>query len=201
MGWARNAFAAILVAVAATSSGAEAPATTEVVMQTSVGDIRIALETQRAPVTAYNFLRYVDGKRFDDTTLYRAVKIGDDGVYGLVQGGLQGDRKRVFPPIAHEPVATTGVGHVNGTISMARGDPGTATADFFFVLGDLRALDGAPDSSDLGYAAFGHVVEGLDVVRSILDLPRAETADQAVMQGQMLAQPVRIITVRRATSP
>ncbi|MET0291824.1 MAG: peptidylprolyl isomerase [Steroidobacteraceae bacterium] len=175
-----------------------APATTTVILQTTLGEVRVALETERAPITSANFLKYVDEKRLDGTTIYRAVKIGDDGIYGLVQGGVQGDRKRTLPPIAHESPAVTGVGHVDGTISMARGDPGSATADFFFVLGDLRSLDGSPANNDPGYAAFGHVTAGLDVVRAVLDLPRSETADQEVMKGQMLAQPVKIVTVRRA---
>jgi peptidyl-prolyl cis-trans isomerase A (cyclophilin A) len=174
-----------------------APATVNVVLTTTLGDIRVALETERAPVTAQNFLRYVDQKRFDGTAIYRAVKIGDDSQYGLVQGGLQGDRKRSLPPIAHESPATTGVSHVSGAISMAREAPGTATADFFFVIGDLVALDGAP-GGDPGYAAFGRVTEGLELLRSVLDLPRAATAANEAMKGQMLAEPIRILTVRRA---
>jgi peptidyl-prolyl cis-trans isomerase A (cyclophilin A) len=125
------------------------------------------------------------------------VKIGDDSQYGLVQGGLQGDRKRSLPPIAHESPTTTGVSHVSGAISMAREAPGTATADFFFVIGDLVALDGAP-GSDPGYAAFGRVTEGLELLRSVLDLPRAASAANEAMKGQMLAEPIRILTVRRA---
>ena len=183
---------------AAPSAAPNAPATTEVIIQTTLGDIHVALEVQRAPVTAYNFLRYVDAKRFDATSIYRAVKIGDDGKYGLVQGGLRGDRKRAFPPISHESPATTGLSHLDGAISMAREAPGSATADFFFIVGDLVALDGAPDKDDPGYAVFGRVTGGMDIVRSILDLPRSDTADQAVMKGQMLAEPVKITSVRRS---
>lgn len=177
---------------------APVPAVVAVVLQTSLGDIRLAVEIERAPVTAANFLRYVDAKRFDGIGGYRAMKLDADGKYGLVQAGLRGDRKRVFKPIAHESPATTGLSHVDGAISMARLAPGSATADFFIVIGDLVSLDGKPDSDDPGYAVFGRVTEGMDVVRQMLDLPRDPNAGDAVMKGQMLAQPVRILTVRRA---
>ena len=178
-----------------------APALPTVVLQTSLGAIEIELDTIRAPVTAQNFLKYVDANRFDGVTIYRAVKIGDDGKYGLVQGGIRGDRKRAFPPIAHESPSTTGLSHRDATISMAREAPGSATGDFFFIVGDLVSLDGAPARDDPGYAVFGRVTTGMDIVRSILDLPRSETADQEVMKGQMLAEPVKITTARRSSAP
>jgi peptidyl-prolyl cis-trans isomerase A (cyclophilin A) len=175
-----------------------APAVVPVVLQTAQGSIRVDVEVERAPVTAANFLRYVDNKRFDGISWYRAMKLDADGKYGLVQAGLRGDRKRTFKPIAHESPATTGLSHVDGAISMARLAPGTATADFFVVIGDLVSLDGKPDSDDPGYAVFGRVTEGMDMLRQMLDLPRDPNAGDAVMKGQMLAQPVRILTVRRA---
>jgi peptidyl-prolyl cis-trans isomerase A (cyclophilin A) len=179
------------------SGTAPEPATVAVVMQTSLGDVHVVLETERAPITAANFLRYVDGKRFDGITFYRAIKISEDGKYGLVQGGLKNDPKRVFKAIAHESSAITGVSHVDGAISMARADPGTAVADFFFVIGDLTSMDGKADGSDPGYAAFGHVTSGMDVLHAILDLPRSDAAPDPSMKGQMLAEPVKILTVRR----
>jgi len=173
------------------------PATVKVVLKTSLGDIVLAVETERAPITAANFLRYVDQKRLDGSEFYRAMAVGDDGQYGLIQGGLRGSPKRVLKPIAHEPTTVTGLSHVDGAISMARGDPGTATADFFVVIGDLVSLDAQPNSGDLGYAVFGHVVNGTDVVHAIFGQPRSPTAGQGVMQGQMLAMPVKILTARR----
>ena len=122
-------------------------------MHSSRGDILVELEAQRAPITVRNFLRYVDQKRLDGRDFYRAVKIGDDGKYGLVQGGLRGNPKRVLKPIAHESPRTTGLSHLDGAISMARTDPGTATEDFFYVVGDLTALDGQASGDDAGYAA------------------------------------------------
>jgi peptidyl-prolyl cis-trans isomerase A (cyclophilin A) len=179
-------------------SGTPVPTTVKVVLKTSLGDIVLAVETERAPITAANFLRYVDQKRLDGSEFYRAMVLGDDGQYGLIQGGLRGNPKRVLKPIAHEPTSVTGLSHVNGVVSMARGDPGTATADFFVVVGDLVSLDAQPNGGDLGYAAFGHVVDGMDVVHVILGQPRSPTAGQGVMRGQMLAMPVKILTARRA---
>jgi peptidyl-prolyl cis-trans isomerase A (cyclophilin A) len=174
------------------------PATVKVVLKTSLGDIVLAVETERAPITAANFLRYVDQKRLDGSEFYRAAPLSEDGQYGLIQGGLRGNPKRVLKPIAHEPTTVTGLSHVSGAISMARADPGTATADFFIVVGDLVALDAQPNGGDPGYAVFGHVADGMDVVHVILDQPRSPTAGEGALQGQMLATPVKILTARRA---
>lgn len=173
-----------------------APATVSVLIHTERGDIQVAVEVERAPITAKNFLRYVDNKRFDNINFYRVVKVTEDGKYGMVQGGLR-DPRRLFPTIAHEPTAKTGLSHVEGAISMGRNAPGTAAADFFFVIGALTALDGKPDGSDPGYAAFGQVTSGMDVVKAILELPTSQEANNPSMKGQMLAQPVKILTVRR----
>jgi peptidyl-prolyl cis-trans isomerase A (cyclophilin A) len=174
------------------------PALVHVLLHTTLGDLRLALEKDRAPLTVRNFLRYVDQKRFDGSAFYRAVRIGDDGKYGLVQGGLRGNPKRVLKPVAHEAPGVTGLSHVSGAVSMARGNPGTATADFFIVLGDLTSLDGKPGGEDPGYAVFGRVVEGMDVVLKMLDLPRAAEGGEGAMKGQMIDRPVRIISVRRS---
>jgi peptidyl-prolyl cis-trans isomerase A (cyclophilin A) len=176
---------------------AAAPATVQVVVKTSLGDIVLALETERAPITAANFLRYVDQKRLDGSEFYRAVALSEDGQYGLIQAGLRGNPKRVLKPIAHEPTTVTGLSHVNGAISMARADPGTATADFFIVIGDLVALDAQPNGGDPGYAVFGRVIDGMDVVHVILSQPTSPTAGQGDMKGQMLAEPVKILSARR----
>jgi peptidyl-prolyl cis-trans isomerase A (cyclophilin A) len=175
-----------------------APALDHVLLHTTLGDLRLALEKDRAPLTVRNFLRYVDQKRLDGSEFYRAVRIGDDGRYGLVQGGLRGNPKRVLKPVAHEAPSVTGLSHVSGAVSMARGNPGTATADFFIVLGDLTTLDGKPGGDDPGYAVFGRVVEGMDVVLKILDLPRAPEGGEGAMKGQMIDKPVKIISVRRS---
>jgi peptidyl-prolyl cis-trans isomerase A (cyclophilin A) len=175
-----------------------APAVTMVILQTELGDIHVALEKDRAPITAANFLRYVDLKRFDGISFYRAVKIGDEGKYGMVQGGLRNDPRRVFKPIAHEFPAVTGLSHLDGAISMAHTGPGTAVADFFFVIGDLPDLDGKGTADQPGYPVFGRVTQGMDVLRATMLLPRSEEVGDGSMKGQMLASPVKIISVRRA---
>src|ERR1700683_3329599 len=96
------------------AGSAPAPATVKVILKTSLGDIVIAVETQRAPITAANFLRYVDQKRLDGSEFYRSRAVGEEGQCALVQGGLRGTPKRVFKPIAHEPTTATGLSHVNG---------------------------------------------------------------------------------------
>jgi peptidyl-prolyl cis-trans isomerase A (cyclophilin A) len=178
---------------------ATAPAATiSVVLTTSEGPITLALEKDRAPKTTANFLRYVDQKRLDGTTFYRAMKLGE-GI-GLIQGGINGDPKRALPPIAHEPTTMTGLKHDDATISLARLAPGTGRGDFFLTVGAIPYLDADPARSgdNAGYAAFGHVVEGMDVVRRILSAPTSPNAPVAAMKGQMLAAPIRILTVRRS---
>ena len=174
------------------------PATVRVSLETSLGPIVLELEKERAPVTTANFLRYVDEKRFDGIAFYRATKIGEG--YGLIQGGAKGDAARVLPPIAHEPTSETGLSHVDGAISMARYAPGTADADFFITIGDLESMDADPEApgDNQGFAVFGRVVEGMDVVRRILAAPTSPTEGEGVMKGQMLASPVRIISAARA---
>jgi peptidyl-prolyl cis-trans isomerase A (cyclophilin A) len=175
---------------------APAPDVVNVVMRTSQGDIHLAIDKGRAPITAANFLRYVDQKRFDNITFYRAMKLDAEGKYGLVQAGQMDGRLR-YPPIAHEPPATTGLSHVNGAISMAQAKPGTATADFFIIIGDLVALDGKNTAEDAGYAVFGRVTEGMEVARAIMMLPTSPTAGEGAMKGQMLSEPVKVLATRR----
>jgi len=173
------------------------PATVRVALTTSEGPILLELEKVRAPATTANFLRYVDTKRLDGSTFYRAMKLAPE--FGLIQGGLRNDPKKLFPPVAHEPTTSTGLSNTDGVISMARDKPGSATADFFISIGDLSSLDAKPDQpgDNLGFAAFGHVVEGMDVVRRIAAAPTSPTDGEGAMKGQMLAPTIRILTARR----
>ncbi|HEX2584816.1 MAG TPA: peptidylprolyl isomerase [Steroidobacteraceae bacterium] len=186
-------------ASAENSPEAHIPKTAKVVIHTGYGDIVMKIEVERAPITARNFLRYVDQKRLDGMTFYRAVKIGETGEYGMLQGGIRGDPKKVLKPIPHEPTTVTGLSHINGAVSMARLAPGSATAEFFIVLGDLISLDAQPANSgdNAGYAVFGQVIEGMDVVKTLLELPRSESDKDGAMKGQMLKVPVKVISVRR----
>lgn len=178
------------------------PATVLVKIVTSEGPILLELEKERAPITTANFLKYVDLKRFDGIDFYRAVAIPDEPEHGFIQGGIRIDARKLLPPIAHEPTSKTGLHHGDGSISMARGAPGTATSDFFILSGDMPYMDANPANpgDNLGYAAFGHVVEGMEVVKKILAAPRSPTAGVGVMKGQMLAVPVKILTARRAVA-
>ncbi|WP_294297767.1 peptidylprolyl isomerase [uncultured Sphingomonas sp.] len=184
--------ALIQTAPVAAPTSPPAPATVKLVMTTTAGPITLALEKDRAPVTTANFLRYVDAKRLDGITFYRSMKLPWNA--GLIQAG-QRDMAKRYPAIAHEPTSKTGLTHTDGAISMARLAPGTATADFSIVVGDMTGLDAKPD--DPGFAVFGRVVEGMDVVKTIWNSPRSPTKGEGVMKGEMLEPPVRILTVRR----
>jgi peptidyl-prolyl cis-trans isomerase A (cyclophilin A) len=172
----------------------------QVKIQTSEGDIVVELATDKAPITARNFLRYVDKGLFNGATFYRASRpkgyTATD--YGSIQGGLQNDPAKVLPPIAHEPTTKTGLKHQNGTISMGRHAPGTAQADWFICVGDMSYLDADPkDPKNPGFAAFGRVVSGMDVVQKILGLPVDPNRGEGAMKGEMLVKPVRITKVSR----
>ncbi len=201
---AAAAAAAASPALAQTPIPAPAPSgPVRVKLDTAEGAIVLELYPDKAPITAGNFLRYVDGKRFDGATFYRASKVPNAPEFGLIQGGVQNDPARVLKPIAHEPTTKTGLSHTDGAISMGRTNPGTATSDFFICLGDMTYMDADPKQpgDNLGFAAFGKVVEGMDVARKILAMPTSETAGVGVMKGEMLAKPLKIITARRVATP
>lgn len=181
----------------AASVTAPTPATlVRVVLTTALGPITLALDKTHAPITTANFLRYVDAKRLDGIDFYRAMKLALDN--GLIQGGVR-DGKLLYPPIALEPTSRTGLKHVDGTISMARAAPDSARADFFIIVGPMPSLDSQPDQpgDNAGFAAFGQVVEGMEIVRQILAAPTSPTEGDGPMKGQMLAPKIRILTARR----
>ena len=179
------------------------PQVDHVVLETTMGEITIALEVERAPISAGNFRRYVTEGRLDGTVFYRAM-ILDWGPQpnGLIQGGTQFDPDRILPPIAHERTSDTGLAHVRGALSLARNEPGSATGDFSILLQDLPSMDADPTGDDPqfhdGYAVFGHVVEGMDVVEAIHAAPRDPERGEGWMRGEMLAQPVVILDARLA---
>ena len=145
------------------------PATTQVTLNTEAGAIVLAIETERAPLTSANFLKYVDGKKLDGTSFYRTVKVQAEPRYGFIQFGTQNDPKRTLAAIPHEPTSKTGLSHVDGAISMAMAAPGTAQGDFFIIVGNTPAMDS--EGANPGYAVFGRVVQGMDVVHRIMDMP------------------------------
>lgn len=171
------------------------PTGPKVSLATKDGTIVIELDRVNAPITTANFLKYVDQKRFDGTSFYRALKFKADAPLGLIQAGVRGRSDKVLPPIAHESTSRTGLSHTDGAVSMARGTPGSAQGDFFIIVGDLHSLDAS--DKDPGYAVFGHVVEGMDVVRTIIGAPTSPTAGEGAMKGQMIAAPIAITTAKR----
>ena len=182
------------------------PDIVRVAMTTELGTITLDLDAKNAPVTTRNFVRYVDQRRFDGIVFYRVMRLAwGEQPNGLVQAGTRGDPRRALPPIAHEPTSVTGISHKAGAISMARNAPGTAAGDFSILLSDLTGFDAAPnattDDGKAGYAAFGQVVEGMDVVRKIYDVPLSATLGAGVMKGQMIEKPVKVISVRRVAIP
>lgn len=194
-----------LTAAAPAPKPTSVPDTVRVAITTDAGAIVVELDGKHAPVTTGNFLRYADEKRFDGTTFYRSMHLAwGDPPNGLIQAGTQNDPKRVLPPIAHEPTNETGIKHTAGAISMARYAPGTASGDFSILLSDMPSLDADPSSANpefaAGFAAFGRVVEGMDVVHQIWDAPRSPTKGVGVMKGQMLEPTIRILTVRRVST-
>jgi peptidyl-prolyl cis-trans isomerase A (cyclophilin A) len=203
--------AAIFVALATPAlaqAAAPAPTTTEdlvpVAIDTSLGRIVVALDRGHAPITTANFLHYVDTHRFDGQNFYRAMHVPDangaDG--GLIQGGVTTDARKLYPPIAHEPTSQTGLHNVTGAISMANGGAGTARSDFFILLSDMPGLDAnGPGGDATGFAAFGHVTEGMDVVRKIWSAPVSATKGEGAMQGQMLDPKIQIINAARVSPP
>ena len=189
----RFAFAlSLLSATPALAQATVAPTPAEdvvkVALDTSAGRIVLALDRGHAPITTANFLKYVDAGRFNGESFYRAMKFGENG--GLIQAGITSDARKLYPAIEHEPVSKTGIKHVAGTVSMAAFSPGTAKADFFILTSDAPSFDAS-------FAAFGHVVEGMDVVKAILAAPTSPTKGEGVMKGQMLDPVVKITKASR----
>jgi peptidyl-prolyl cis-trans isomerase A (cyclophilin A) len=163
-----------------------------VAIDTSLGRIVVALDKGHAPVSTANFLHYVDTHRYDGETFYRAMHVGEGG---LIQGGVHSNALKLFPPIKHEPTSTTGLHNVAGAIVMANAGPGTARADFFILASDVPQFDAT--GSDPGYAVFGHVIEGMDVVGKILASPVSTTKGEGAMKGQILEPAIKIVKVER----
>ena len=185
---------ATLVVGLVPASEARCQALPRVVIQTELGDIEVEIDSIHAPVTAANFLRYVDLGFYRFGRFHRAVRPDnqpeDKVKITVVQAGLDPYRVKDFPPISLERTKDTGLKHKDGTISMARDGPNTATSDFFICIGDQPALDygGKRNPDGQGFAAFGRVLLGMDVVRKI---------GQSPAEGQRLEPPIGIRDVVR----
>ena len=165
-------------------------------LETELGPIVLTLDHARAPITTANFVAYVDQRRLDGTSFYRAARTEGYERRGFIQGGIRRDFRRMLAPIAHEPTSATGIRHGPGAISMARREDGPgAMGDFFITTDAMPQMDAGRGRE--GFAAFGRVTEGMDVVRRILAAPTVANAGRGAMRGQMIAAPVRIVSARR----
>ena len=195
----RRLIAAGGLILAAPQSALAAAAKPRVAIKTPRGTIIVELEPRRAPLTVANFLRYVDARSYDGGTFFRAARTPGAAKDGTLVGAPDA-KVRPFPPIAHESTTKTGLKHLNGTISLGRFATGTATSNFFICVGDQPYLDANPAAKgdNLGYAAFGRVVQGMPVVEKILSLPTNGETKFKDQRGQWLKPPVPITTMRRA---
>jgi peptidyl-prolyl cis-trans isomerase A (cyclophilin A) len=167
----------------------------KVAIQTSVGTIVAELYDKQAPITAKNFLRYVEAGKFNGTTFYRAARSKTNPKLGYIQGGIDRDYRRAFFSIDHEPTSKTGLKHTDGTLSMARNMPGTAMGEFFITVGPAPYLDARPGNP--GYAAFGRVLKGMDVVKKILAAPTWLGRGAGAFKDQIIKDRIRIISAKR----
>ena len=164
------------------------------IIKTELGDITVQLYPVRAPVTVSNFLKYVDAHLYDSSSFFRSVTLlnqpKDSIKIEVIQGGNV-DSAKEFAPIPMETTRQTGLHHKDGTISMARGKPASATSSFFICINDQPSLDfgGKRNPDGQGFAAFGRVIAGMDVVKKIQALHTG--------QGQYFKPPVKIITIER----
>jgi peptidyl-prolyl cis-trans isomerase A (cyclophilin A) len=167
----------------------------KVVICTERGRIMVKLDPERAPVTASNFMRYVDAGLYDSACFYRVVRMDNQPQnpvkIEVIQGGRYEKEGNGFPPINHETTEMTGIRHRNGTISMARNKPGSATSEFFFCIGSQPELDfgGNRNPDGQGFAAFGKITRGMNVVKRIHSI---------VATNQYLEKPVLIYKISRA---
>ena len=184
----------LLLLLLLAAAPAAPPGTVRVRLDTDAGAITLALDARHAPRTVANFLLYVDDGRFEKTRFFRAAKAKGAGVGGFIEGGVGTDARRTLPPVALEPTSRTGLHHGDGAISMARYDPpDSATGNFSILVGASPSMDARPGRP--GYAVFGRVVGGMDVVRRILAQPAA--GGSGPTKGQMLVRPVTIVRAVR----
>jgi len=193
-----RALAVSLLGCLAPSAWARAQSLPHVVVRTGLGEIEVEIDTVHAPITAGNFLRYVDGGFYEAGFFHRTVR-PDNQPSNLVkieviQGGVDSVDREGFPPIVLERTTVTGLRHLDGTISMARAGPDTATSDFFICVGDQPELDvgGRRNPDGQGFAAFGRVIRGMDVVRGI---------QSSHAEEQKLTPPIRIRNIERKRTP
>ncbi|MGI9221602.1 MAG: peptidylprolyl isomerase [Woeseiaceae bacterium] len=177
-----------------------------VVIETELGDIVIEVMVDKAPVSGGDFLTYVKKGLYDGEGFYRVVRSADNDngtpKIDVIQGGILAEGMGLNP-VAHETTEATGIKHTDGTVSLARGDVGTGSAAYIFItVGDQPSLDfgGTRNPDKQGFAAFGRVIDGMDVVRKIHNLtPDLFELGDGYMAGQLLKEPVRINKTTRTS--
>jgi peptidyl-prolyl cis-trans isomerase A (cyclophilin A) len=173
-----------------------------IVFETALGAVIAELYPDRAPITTANFLRHVDQGLYDGAAFYRTMRPGAGERPNralVIQGGVDPScRNPPLPPIPLESTEITGLSHLDGTLSIARWEPDTGASEFFVVIGDSPILDyGAPAKPDgQGFAAFGRVVQGMDIVRAINAAPADAPTAYEHMRGQALSEPVAVRITR-----
>jgi peptidyl-prolyl cis-trans isomerase A (cyclophilin A) len=197
--------AALLFTVVVKPDSAFAAPPVVVELETTEGLIEVEVFPDRAPRSAGDFLRYVDGRLYDGARFWRAVRLDNDRVephIEIIQLGLPDDSP-IFPGIEHESTATTGLTHEDGTLSLGRAGVGTATASALFIcVGRQPALDsgGMRNPDGLGFPAFGRVIRGMEVVRRIHASPVTPIGNGDDRPSQQIVSPVAITRAYRATS-
>ena len=198
----RTILASLIVLFATFSANGE---TVKVKLETTMGDIHIDLYADKAPITVTNFLRYIDGGHFNGGAFYRVVRMDNQAQNNIkievIQGGMSGNSDiGMFEPIVLERTNMTGIKHEDGTISMARGGPDTASSEFFICVNAQPSLDfgGMRNADGQGFAAFGKVTKGMDIVRAIhnvkTDTPEGELE---YTSGQSVLEPVIFNSFKR----
>jgi peptidyl-prolyl cis-trans isomerase A (cyclophilin A) len=196
---------AVTALMAALIAQAQTSGPVRVRVQTELGDIVVEVDQARAPATSANFLRYVDAGHYDGGTWHRTVKMDNQPESTIkievIQAGVNPERaQQGFPPIALERTSVTGLAHKDGVISMARGMPDSATSGWFICINDQPSLDfgGQRNPDGQGFAAFGRVVSGMDVVRKIQTAPSSATRTTNA-EAQKLTPPIKILKASRLT--
>ena len=193
----------LIVALTGQTATGQAPPSQRpvVVFETEKGPIEIEVDAQHAPVTAANFLKYVDGGFYNGGTVNRAVRpdntVRHDVEIQVIQIQIDRNRRREeFPPIALERTSATGLKHVDGAVSMARNGPDTATASFSIVIGDQPEMDfgGKRNPDGQGFAVFGRVTRGMEVVKAIQGSP---TGQSGPYRTETLEPPIKILKAYR----
>jgi peptidyl-prolyl cis-trans isomerase A (cyclophilin A) len=176
--------------------------TTPVALDTTHGRIIVELFTERAPASSRNFLRHVDEGLYEQATFYRAVQPDNDERsprISVLQGGIDLTcRHPPLAPIVHEATNVTGLSHTAGAVSMVRWEPGSAASEFFIVVADAPEMDfgGSRNPDGQGFAVFGRVSHGMDVVRRVHSLPTGTTSEISFMKNQAILEPVSMRMVR-----